>query len=111
MPQEEIVCSFGTDPALKVTYHPRITKTKQTGIGTPLGINIGNKTGTTTNEQNITVRNSRTTRIGRLIVKDQIPVSKEESIKVVISEPKELKSGGAKSSGIGTSVGMGLNLS
>ena len=108
MSQEEIICPFGTDPAVKVIYHPRITKTKQTGLGTPLGINIGNKTCTTTYEQNITIRNSRSMRIGRLIMKDQIPVSRDESIKVVISEPKELKAGGSKGSG---SAGMSLPIS
>ena len=81
---------MGVDPAVRITYHPLSVKTRSTG-GTLLSV----KTNYTTSEQQITVKNTRLSAIPRLLVKEQVPVSRDAKIKVNIVEPKSLsKKGG-----------------
>jgi len=67
-----------------VTYHPRSKMVKSQG-----GL-LTTRTETTTHTQRITVKNTRTAPLPRLIIRDQIPVSSDERIKIVLLEPKEL---------------------
>src|SRR5260221_6809121 len=52
------------------------------------------RTETTTYTQRITIKNTRAASLPRLIIRDQIPVSSDERIKVVLLEPKELPEAG-----------------
>ena len=67
-----------------MTYHPRSKMVKSQG-----GL-LTTRTETTTYTQRITVKNTRTASLPRLIIRDQIPVSSDERIKMVLLEPKEL---------------------
>ncbi|TDL17687.1 hypothetical protein BD410DRAFT_794164 [Rickenella mellea] len=84
-PQETFSCSLGADPAVRVTYHPQSTKTKTKGNV------LSAKLTSTTYEQRISIKNTRLTPIPRLIIKDQVPVSRDERVKVSVSEPKDLQ--------------------
>lgn len=67
-----------------MTYHPRSKMVKSQG-----GL-LTTRTDTTTYTQRITVKNTRTASLPRLIIRDQIPVSSDERVKIVLLEPKEL---------------------
>ncbi|KAH8115713.1 hypothetical protein DFH11DRAFT_1301174 [Phellopilus nigrolimitatus] len=88
-PQESFSCSLGVDPAVRVTYYPQSKKTKTTG-----GTVLTTKMKTVTFEQAITVKNSRLTRLPRLLIKDHVHVSRDAKIKVTVLEPKGLSAGG-----------------
>lgn len=47
------------------------------------------KTSVTTFKQRITIKNTRATSIGRLIVQDRVPVSEDARIKVSVLQPPE----------------------
>lgn len=95
-PGEKFSCSLGTDPGLKITYHPqqRITRETKpvsgsTGWTSVLSGNSGNKTKTdaTAYATRITVKNTRSWSIPRLVLQDQVPVSEDERIKVIVINP------------------------
>jgi uncharacterized protein (TIGR02231 family) len=86
-PQESFTCSLGIDASLKVKYHPLIRKAKTTTTWT------GPKTETTVFTQRITVKNTRQSKLRQLTIKDQVPISEEETIKIVVVEPVELSGG------------------
>lgn len=76
---------MGVDPAVRTTYHPQTRKIRSTG-----GNIIGTKTKVTYYEQKITIKNTRLSQLPRLIVKDQIFVSRDARFKVRLLEPKSL---------------------
>lgn len=90
--QESFSCSLGIDPALRVTYHPQVKKVKTTG-GT---YGFGSKYTTTSFEQAITIKNTRRTAVHPLVVRDQVPISRDERITIKVAEPKELLDSGGK---------------
>ena len=65
---------------------------------------MGTKMSVTSYEQKITVKNTRLTRLSRLLVKDQVPVSRDARVKVNVSEPKGLQGQGSAN---GTQKGVG----
>lgn len=67
-----------------MTYHPRSKMVKSQG-----GL-LTTRTETTTHSQRITIKNTRSASLHRLIIRDQIPVSSDERIKIILLEPKEL---------------------
>ena len=85
-PLEYFSCSLGVDPALRITYHPSLKKSRTIG-GTILS---GPKTTITSNEQRISIRNTRVTSVHRLRVREQLPVSRNAKIRVTLVEPKAL---------------------
>jgi len=80
-PQEKFGCSLGVDPAIRVTYHPQSKKKRRTGSL------LNAKTNITSFERKITVTNTRTSRVPRLRISEQIPTSESEKIKVNLLEP------------------------
>jgi hypothetical protein len=81
-PHESFSCSFGADSSIRVTYHPKTKK-----INLPMGSLLGSKSISTAYSQRITVKNTRRTVVGRLLVRDQVPVSHDARIKVNVAEP------------------------
>jgi hypothetical protein len=82
-PQETFSCSLGVDPSVRITYHPQSKVSGTTGGG----LISSAKTSVTTFNQRITVKNTRATSIGRLIVQDRVPVSEDARIKVSVLQP------------------------
>lgn len=76
---------MGVDPQVKVTYHPRTKKSRSQG-----GLLVS-RTVTTAFHQKVTVKNTRGTPINRLLVRDQIPISSDQRLKVSIIEPSGLE--------------------
>ncbi|KAG8976393.1 hypothetical protein FRB90_009181, partial [Tulasnella sp. 427] len=66
--QESFSTSLGIDPSVKITYHPLQKKTK-----TSAGNLLSSKTDITSFTQRITIKNTRSTAVSPLFVKDQIP--------------------------------------
>jgi hypothetical protein len=64
-----------------VTYHPRTKKSRSQG-----GLLVS-RTLTTAYHQKVTLKNTRGTAIKRLLVRDQIPISSDQRLKVSIIEP------------------------
>lgn len=77
---------MGVDPAIRVTYHPRTTKSRTAGNGL-----LTARTNNTMSEQKISVKNTRLAPVSKLIVREQIPVSRDAKIKVLLLEPKALQ--------------------
>jgi len=73
------------DPQIKVTYHPRTKKTRSQG-----GL-LTTRTISTASHQKITIKNNRSTTIPRLLVREQIPVSRDERLKVTLIEPAAIE--------------------
>ena len=84
-PNETFNCSLGVDPQIKVTYHPRTKKTRSQG-----GL-LSSRTVTTASHQKITIKNNRGTAIPRLLVREQVPVSHDERLKVTLIEPASIE--------------------
>ena len=84
-PQETFFCSLGVDPSVRITYHPQSKVSSTTGGG----LISSAKTSVTTFKQRITLKNTRATSIGRLIVQDRVPVSEDSRIKVSVMQPPE----------------------
>jgi hypothetical protein len=71
-----------------VTYHPRTKKSRSQG-----GLLVS-RTLTTAYHQKVTLKNTRGTAINRLLVRDQIPISSDQRLKVSIIEPAGLEFSG-----------------
>jgi hypothetical protein len=90
-PQETFSCSLGVDPSIRITYHPQKKGASTTsGSVLPLG---ARKMDVTSYAQRISIKNTRPTTISRLIIKDQVPTSEDERIKVTVVEPSEKQMG------------------
>jgi hypothetical protein len=76
-PGEEFTCSLGVDPAVKVEYKPPHKYREQGGLLS--------KTVTTIHKQVTEMKNSRSDTI-KVLVKDQLPISMEEKIKVCVNK-------------------------
>ncbi len=92
-PQDTFSCSLGIDPSVRVTCHPqrKVVKTLDTTstLLTSAAQREKNKVQVTNFSNRITIKNTRTTSIRRLIVRDQVPLSEDERIKVVLINPSE----------------------
>ncbi|CAG8709853.1 9308_t:CDS:2, partial [Acaulospora colombiana] len=100
-PGETFHCSLGVDPQVKLTYHPRTKKARSQG-----GL-LTTRTTSFAYHQKITIKNTRTTTIKRLVVRDQIPVSGDQRIKVALVEPSQIEFAGRNT--IGGSTGGSLS--
>ena len=108
-PQETFTCSLGLDPSVKVTYHPQ-KKIHTSSSGGLIAAISNNKSASVTNfHQRITIKNTRSSPIARLIVQDQVPLSEDSRLKVVVVQPPE-KAIGPLASYSGTST-AGANAS
>lgn len=87
-PQESFPCSLGVDPAIRVTCHPQTKKTRSSG-GSVLS-SLSAKVTTTLYEQVVSIKNTRLSRVHRLLLKEQIPVSRDSRFKVNLLEPRSL---------------------
>lgn len=75
-------CPYGPpslDPAVRITYHPCVEKSSQSGLI--------NKTALKISTQRITIQNTKLTPISTLKVIDGIPVSKDARISVKLKHP------------------------
>ncbi|KAG8771593.1 hypothetical protein FRC15_003330 [Serendipita sp. 397] len=96
-PSEIFHISLGVDSQVKVTYHPRTKKTRTQG-----GL-LSSRSVITNYHQKVTVKNTRSAPIKKLLVRDQLPVSGDQRIKVALLEPASLEFGGRNTiSGSGT---------
>lgn len=68
------------DPAVRITYHPRVEKSSQSGLI--------NKTATKIFTQRVTITNTKLIPIDTLKVIDGIPVSKDARITVKLKSPE-----------------------
>ncbi|KAF8336390.1 uncharacterized protein EI90DRAFT_3014164 [Cantharellus anzutake] len=90
--QDTFSCSLGIDPSVRITCHPqrKVVKTVDTSsIFVTSAQREKNKFQITTFSQRITIKNTRTTKIRRLIVRDQVPLSEDERIKVTLINPPD----------------------
>lgn len=89
-PDESFTCSLGIDASVKITYHPqrRLARTDRTAGGPWYAPSSSAKpTDVKAYLSRITVKNLRKTPLARLVLKDQIPVSEDERIKVKMVNP------------------------
>jgi hypothetical protein len=96
-PNESFNCSLGVDQQVKVTYHPVTKKTRSQG-----GL-LSASTVTTSSLQKITIKNVRAAPIRRLLIREQIPVSSDQRLKVALVEPAELDFAGRNTINASTS--------
>ncbi|KAG9037268.1 hypothetical protein FRB95_006211 [Tulasnella sp. JGI-2019a] len=89
-PQESFSTSLGVDPSLRVTYHPLVKKTKAFSGNLGNLLALQNKIDITSHTQRLTIKNTRSSRVSPLIIKDQVPVSVDSAVKVLVNVPKEL---------------------
>ena len=73
-PKEEFDCSLGADPAVRVEYKPAHKFHEQVGFV--------NKTSVETHEQRIEIKNTKAGEKIKIVVREQIPKSTDEKIKV-----------------------------
>ncbi|KAF7318762.1 DH domain-containing protein [Mycena chlorophos] len=78
-PKEAFDCPLGVDPSIRITYHPVIKKTSQSGLLS--------KTLTHTFSQRITIFNTKSLPISRVKIIDQIPASQNAQIEVKLISP------------------------
>ncbi|KAF7318747.1 hypothetical protein HMN09_00387000 [Mycena chlorophos] len=78
-PKEAFDCPLGVDPSIRITYHPVIMKTSQSGLLS--------KTLTHTFNQRITIFNTKSLSISRVKIIDQIPASQNAQIEVKLVSP------------------------
>ncbi len=85
-PHESFSCSLGVDPSVRITYHPqkRNVRTQGTAI-----LSRASKRQITTVNQSIRIKNTHSSTISRLIVRDQVPNSEDSQIKVTVIKPDE----------------------
>ncbi|KAG8951987.1 hypothetical protein FRC04_005320 [Tulasnella sp. 424] len=82
-PNESFSTSLGVDPAIRITYHPQQKKSKNATGGL-----LSSKIDVTAYVQRITIKNTRATAAAPLFIKDQIPVSEDSDLKVLLTEPR-----------------------
>ncbi|KAF9465723.1 hypothetical protein BDZ94DRAFT_299259 [Collybia nuda] len=76
---ENFDCSLGLDPSIRITYHPRSTKTSKSGFYS--------KTDTQVMSQTITLFNTKSMAVDNIKVIEQVPVSQDSSITVKLVNP------------------------
>jgi len=72
-------CPLGIDPSIRVTYHPMIKMSSESGFY--------NKSRTQSFSQRISVQNTKTIAIEGLKITDHIPVSQDANISVNLISP------------------------
>lgn len=89
-PQESFSTSLGIDPSIRIAYPPLVKRRKDhsPNIGNLLAFQA--KTDVTTHTQRVSIKNTRNTKISPLILRDNVPLSEDASIKVLVHVPKEL---------------------
>lgn len=90
-PEETFSCSLGVDTAVKVKYHPqkRVKRTdKSGGLWSTIAVSAGS-TEVKAYSSRITVTNTRKWPLTTLVLKDQVPVSEDERVKVKLMNPSE----------------------
>ncbi|KAF8324108.1 hypothetical protein DL93DRAFT_2176637 [Clavulina sp. PMI_390] len=88
-PGESFSCSLGVDPSLRITYHPQKKIATSTSAGLMAALSNKKESQTTTFRQRITIKNTRLGPVSRLIVQDQVPVSEDSKLKVMVQQPNE----------------------
>jgi hypothetical protein len=83
-PQESFFCSLGVDPSVRITFHPQKKIKSSTGGGL-----LSSKSSVTQFRQRITIKNTRSTSIARLVVRDLVPLSEDARIKLTMISPPE----------------------
>jgi uncharacterized protein (TIGR02231 family) len=96
-PNESFDCFLGVDPQVKVTYHPVTKKTRSQG-----GL-LSASTVRMSSLQKITIKNVRSAPIRRLLLREQIPVSSDQRLKVALVEPADLDFAGRNTISASTS--------
>ena len=83
-PQESFSCSLGVDRAIRVTYHltKRVSARKMGGL-------MSAKSAVTTFSERISIKNTRSWPLSRLIVKGQVPISQDSRLRVSVVQPSE----------------------
>jgi len=82
-PQEIFSCSLGVDRFIRVIYHPAKRVVRKTG-----GI-MSSKSEVTTFSQRISIKNTRSKPLSRLIVKDRVAISQDSRLRVSLIQPSE----------------------
>ncbi|KAL0960745.1 hypothetical protein HGRIS_005769 [Hohenbuehelia grisea] len=88
-PQETFDCPLGIDPSIRVEYHPKSKK-----VSSKSGFLQNSKNTYHEFEQRITVFNTKSITIPRLLVLDQVPVSEDSRISVKVTSPALSSSSG-----------------
>ncbi|CAD5219996.1 unnamed protein product [Bursaphelenchus okinawaensis] len=84
MPDEEFRCAFGVDPSVKVECKTPTRSTEQVGFMSKSMLSI--------NQQSILIRNAKVSEKVQLFVKEPVPKSLDDKVKVAVVSP-ELKNG------------------
>ncbi|KDR71858.1 hypothetical protein GALMADRAFT_126825 [Galerina marginata CBS 339.88] len=79
-PSETFDCPLGTDQSIRIVYQPRESKASKSGFYS--------KASNTTYSQRITIHNTKPATVNELIIIDQIPVSEDSQISVVLKAPR-----------------------
>lgn len=88
-PQETFTCSLGVDPSIRITYHPQKKISTSNSGGLMAAISNNKSNNVTTYRQRITLKNTRSSPVGRLIVQDQVPLAEDSRLKVMVHQPLE----------------------
>uniref|UniRef100_A0A914X159 DUF4139 domain-containing protein n=1 Tax=Plectus sambesii TaxID=2011161 RepID=A0A914X159_9BILA len=84
-PKEEFDCSLGVDPAVRVEYKPAHKFHEQAGLISRSSID--------THEQAIEIKNTKVGEKIKIVVREQIPKSTDEKIKITVMQPELPKNG------------------
>jgi hypothetical protein len=103
-PQESFSCSLGVDPAVRVTYHPLMKKHKT------LGTWPAARSESVLHTRRITIKNTRETALRLLTLKDQIPLSADDQIKINLIEPGSLNASSNKGTVRGAALDRGVSV-
>ncbi|KAF7318769.1 DH domain-containing protein [Mycena chlorophos] len=103
-PKEAFDCPLGVDPSIRITYHPVIKKTSQSGLLS--------KTLTHTFSQRITIFNTKSLPISRVKIIDHIPASQNAQIEVKLVSPALLVPSDANTNNNApvSSLSMGMSI-
>uniref|UniRef100_A0A914WX50 Uncharacterized protein n=1 Tax=Plectus sambesii TaxID=2011161 RepID=A0A914WX50_9BILA len=84
-PKEEFDCSLGVDPAVRIEYKPAHKFHEQAGFVT--------KSSVDNHEQAIDIKNTKVNEKIKIVVREQIPKSTDEKIKITVMQPELPKNG------------------
>ncbi|KAF9525620.1 hypothetical protein CPB83DRAFT_859059 [Crepidotus variabilis] len=78
-PQETFDCPLGSDPSIKLTYHPAEQRSSQSGIVSRSAIR--------SYTQRITIQNTKATSLESIKIVEAVPLSQDERINVKLLQP------------------------
>ena len=81
-PQESFTCPLGVDPNVSVTMQPQFDEISGPGCRI-----FSSKPIKTTKSRSVTVKNASGLTVQRLILKDQVPITSDQKVKVHITSP------------------------